>query len=310
MPTAFISYSWDSEEHREWVRELGERLRRDAVEVSLDQWDLAPGDRLPRFMEDSIRKSDYVLIICTPRYREKADSRTGGVGYEEDVMTAEVFSRHNHRKFVPVLACGEWAKAAPRWLAGNYYIDLRGEPYSEEQYIDLLTTIHNVRRVAPPVGSVPERMFGGRPLKGETTSVEKVVEPIRIEGVLVDEVTAPKNDAAHGSALYKVPFKLSRSPSHLWGEAFVAAWDHPPRWTSMHRPGIASVVGDRIVLDGTTMEEVANVHRETLILAVQIANEQVERIEEKRREAAETEARRLREHEGKVKKLAEGIKFD
>jgi SEFIR domain len=31
-PTAFISYSWDDEAHKEWVRHLATQLRADGVE--------------------------------------------------------------------------------------------------------------------------------------------------------------------------------------------------------------------------------------------------------------------------------------
>ena len=40
----------------------------------------------------------------------------------------------------------------------------------------------------------------------------------------------------------------------------------------MHRPGIASVVGDRIILDGTTVEEIEKHHRDTLTVVVERVN--------------------------------------
>ena len=50
-PSAFISYSWDDDEHKSWVRAFAERLRADGVEAILDQWAAVPGDQLPQFME-------------------------------------------------------------------------------------------------------------------------------------------------------------------------------------------------------------------------------------------------------------------
>jgi hypothetical protein len=61
MKSAFISYSWDDEAHREWVRKLAERLRADGVDVSIDRWAAAPGDQLPAFMEKAIRENQYVV---------------------------------------------------------------------------------------------------------------------------------------------------------------------------------------------------------------------------------------------------------
>jgi len=59
-------------------------------------------------METAIRDNDYVLVICTPHYADRSNRRVGGAGYEGDIMTAEVFTERNHRKFIPVLRSGDW----------------------------------------------------------------------------------------------------------------------------------------------------------------------------------------------------------
>ena len=137
-PKVFVSYSWDDEEHRGWVHGFATRLRADGVDAELDQWDVHLGDPLPEFMERAVRENDFVLVICTPKYKERSDGRVGGVGYEGDIMTAEVFSTRNHRKFIPVLRRGGWSSAFPSWLHGKAGVDLRRDPYSEEQYRRLL----------------------------------------------------------------------------------------------------------------------------------------------------------------------------
>ena len=35
---AFVSYSWDSDQHKEWVAKLATDLRHDGIETILDQW--------------------------------------------------------------------------------------------------------------------------------------------------------------------------------------------------------------------------------------------------------------------------------
>ena len=92
-PKAFLAYSWDDDFHKRWVADLATMLRKDGVETILDQWHSVPGDQLPEFMEREIRENDYVLVICTPNYRLKSDAREGGVGYEGDIMTAEVYTK-------------------------------------------------------------------------------------------------------------------------------------------------------------------------------------------------------------------------
>lgn len=43
--TAFISYSWDDEEHKKWVKEFADRLLSDGINAVVDQYDLSLGDR-------------------------------------------------------------------------------------------------------------------------------------------------------------------------------------------------------------------------------------------------------------------------
>lgn len=288
MTKVFISYAWESEEHREWVKALADRLLSDGIDAVLDQYDLELGDRLPQFMEKSVRSSDYVLIVCTPTYKQKADERIGGVGYEGHIISGELFSQRNERKFIPVLKEDSVEDSIPAFLAGKLAIDLseKGEP---QGYSDLLATLYGAKK-KPKVASV--HRIAQTPLKKRQEEGEGP-EPIRIVGVVVDEVGEPRNDGTRGSALYKVPLRLSRHPSSLWCELFLKSWDLPPRFTTIHRPHIASVIGDEIILDGTTIEEVRDYHRDTLILCVEEANKlEVEYLEKERKRQAREEAMR------------------
>ena len=134
-------------------------------------------------MERHIRENDYVLIICTPNYRLKSDGRKGGVGYEGDIMTAEVHTQRNHRKFVPIIARGTWEDVAPSWLKGKYYIDLSSPDRYRENYSDLITTLLGERSIAPPLRSSSKT--SSKPQTKESSPSD----PLRIVGVIVDEVT-------------------------------------------------------------------------------------------------------------------------
>jgi len=264
-------------------------------------------------MEKAIRENDYVLIVCTPQYKAKSDGRKGGTGYEGDMMTGEIFTQGNHRKFIPILREGDWVTAMPTWLGGKYGIDLHGTPYSEEQYKDLLATIQNRREKAPPIGTPQSKRLSLREqvkpfLQREETPGQ--FEPIKIVGILFDEVGEPLRDGSRGSALYAVPFKLSRSPSREWSDLFIRVWDHPPKWSSQHRPGTARVTNDRIVLTRTTIEEVKEVHRETLKVVVEEVNRQIETQVRQRRMAIEAENRQRQNHSENVRKIAGEINFD
>lgn len=135
-------------------------------------------------------------------------------------------------------------------------------------------------------------------------------EPIRIVKIITEEVSKPRNDGTSGCALYNVPFQLSEYPPAEWADYFPHAWDHPSRWTSMHRPGICTIVGDRVWLNGTTLEEVAKTHKETLQLALDETNQRYVEFVRKRQsdlERRRTEEEKYKEH---VRKAADSIKFD
>lgn len=310
--TAFVSYSWDDETHKEWVWALAGRLRADGVDVTLDRWATAPGDQLPAFMERAIRENKFVVIICSPRYKLRSDSREGGVGYEGDIMTGEVMTQQSHRKFIPVLRRGTWQQAAPSWLASKYHINLTGDPYSERDYEDLVRTLLGIRETAPPLGE-PQSTVSRNAMRtpvAPTAHPASEFEEIKITRVIVEDVTEPRSDGTPGSALYVVPFALSRRPPSDWARLFVALWDQPPRWTSMHRPGIAHVSGAKVILDGTTIEEVEKVHRDTLRLVLDEANRRYrDSLEKQEQQRAREEAQR-KEHQRRVDEAAKRIKFD
>jgi hypothetical protein len=308
-PTAFVSYSWDNNAHKKWVAELATRLRRDGIDARLDQWHAAPGDQLPHFMEREIRENHYVIVICTPNYKRKSDNRAGGVGYEGDIMTAEVFTTKNQRKFIPVLASGNWIESAPSWLAGKYFVDLSNSAKFDQNYQDLLSTIIGTRMQAPPLGPAPVDFLPPKHSQPMQQPIQQSTE-VRILGVVVDEVTDPRLDGARGSALYRVPFRLSRRPSSEWVQLFLQSWEMPPRWTSMHRPGIANVVGDRIILDGTTIEEVQHYHKRTLTLCINEANKKEAEWKARVAQQKALEEQRSQAHRKSISDIASQIKFD
>jgi hypothetical protein len=104
----------------------------------MDQWNLTLGGSLARFMETAIENSDFVLLICTPQYKKRADERAGGVGYEQDLMIAERSIVRNYNKFIPVLCEGDWYSALPKWITGHLGVDLRGDKYAEDNFQNLV----------------------------------------------------------------------------------------------------------------------------------------------------------------------------
>ena len=156
-PTCFISYSWDSEEQKEWVRALAERLQNNGVDTRLDQWDLHFGMNVARFMEENISDADFVLMVCTPGYAERANSTKGGVGWEKQVITGEMYYHiAEETKFVPLLRHVDQVTAIPRFLRCKYYVDFSSDDAFSANVDALLHHLHDTpRHVRPQLGTVP-----------------------------------------------------------------------------------------------------------------------------------------------------------
>jgi TIR domain len=285
--------------------------------VTLDQWSLAPGDQLPQFMETAVRDNDFILIVCTPRYKQKSDGRLGGVGYEGDIMTGEVHNGQDRRKFIPILRDGEWKDAAPSWLAGTFYLNLRGNPYPEDTYEVLLNNLNGTRETAPPVGTRPPARSVARapghsqsPSTGHRSSAALDSGPIRIKTIVLNEIGTPRWDGTVGSLLYPVPFQLSRQPTVEWQRHFIETWNHPPSYSTMHRPHTARIVGDRLILEETTVEEVEKYHQDTLKAVLDRVNADIMELEAKQQREQEQRAEQLRQHRQSVEDAAKRIRFD
>ena len=115
--TVFISYSWENEDHNKRVKLFVELLRENNIYVLFDR-DMPLGERITDFME-LIDKSDYVLFICTPTYKEKSDKGVGGVKYEKNIITAKLYENRNEKNFIPILFSGTWDTSLPIWAKGK-----------------------------------------------------------------------------------------------------------------------------------------------------------------------------------------------
>lgn len=154
-PSCFISYSRDDIGHEKWVREFATKLVKNGVETALDQWDSYPGMDLTRYQETSIRESDFVLMVCTPTYKEKADAGRGGVGYEKMIITGEIFEEiASPKKFVPILRSGTPKNSLPSFFKSKVYVDFREDDKFDSQVTFLLRHIYETpKHKKPPLGS-------------------------------------------------------------------------------------------------------------------------------------------------------------
>lgn len=159
-PKVFISYSWSTPEHEEWVLNLSTELRESGVDIILDKWDLKEGHDSNSFMERMVvdKEVKKVIIVCDESYAEKADKRSGGVGTETQIISSEIYSSVEQDKFVAVISGkDEDGKAhLPTYYKSRIYIDLSYDELYAKNFEQLLRWIFNKPvNVRPEIGAVP-----------------------------------------------------------------------------------------------------------------------------------------------------------
>lgn len=154
----FISYSWDSDEHKAWVKHLADRLFAEGVDVVLDQYEAQSGDNVTYFMERAVTDTDKVLLILTESYKTKADGRGGGVGYEYSMINAEWYNQQtNNNKFIPILRGKDANKCKPVFLNSVIHIDMSNDALFEEKFKELYFRVYDEPMLLKPeVGQRPD----------------------------------------------------------------------------------------------------------------------------------------------------------
>jgi hypothetical protein len=127
-PKLFISYSWSSPEHENWVVSFAEELVSQGIHVILDKWDLKPGHDANAFMESMVTDPEVtkVILVCDAKYAEKSNKRSGGAGTEAQIISPELYAKKAQDKFAAVVREHDdnGQACVPVYYKGRIYFDL------------------------------------------------------------------------------------------------------------------------------------------------------------------------------------------
>lgn len=161
VPKLFISYSWSSPTHEEWVLELATQLADAGVKVILDKWDLREGHDSIAFMEQMVTNPEIkkVIMVCDRTYMEKTNKRDGGVGTEAQIISPQLYSKTaDQGKFVAVIAEKDDAGKPylPVYYQSRIYIDLADPDFRQANLEKLIRWIYDKQvHIRPELGKRP-----------------------------------------------------------------------------------------------------------------------------------------------------------
>lgn len=186
-PKVFISYSWKPIANKQKTISLAERLENEGVNVIIDEWNLAEGQDKYQFMEQMVNNPDVkrVLIICNKEYAEKANKKTGGVGIESLIISDEIYSKADQKKFIPIIfeRDSEGKEFVPTFIKSRIYIDLSNDENFEGEYEKLMRNIFDKpASKRPPRGTPPAYI-----LEEESTFLRTAHKVKTIQNALINE---------------------------------------------------------------------------------------------------------------------------
>ncbi len=170
-PKVFISYSHDSQEHKDRILTLANRLRAEGVDCNIDQYEESPAEGWPRWMMNQVEWADFVVVVCTEQYDRRFRGREEpgigrGVTWEGAIITQELYDSHvKSTKFVPVVFSSGDENFIPIMIRAFSRYDL----YTEEGYQAFYRRLTNQPlNPKPPLGEKLElapRVLPGLPAR-------------------------------------------------------------------------------------------------------------------------------------------------
>jgi len=82
----FISHTSKTTDAVEWVKSLALYLMDQGIQARLDCFHLRRGMDLPQWMCNELALANKVIVVCDEAYKQKADGRLGGVGWETMII--------------------------------------------------------------------------------------------------------------------------------------------------------------------------------------------------------------------------------
>jgi hypothetical protein len=154
MIRVIVTYSWDSEKHKERVISFVDYLRRSGFDAVVDRMLSQSQTAIDFNKMMHMAMTDYpkVVIILSPGYKEKAEGFQGGVGKEFNMVLTDI--DHQASKYILASFDGRGRDVAPLAFASREILDLNKEPEMEKLFRKLMDKPE--LEFAPVATSLPE----------------------------------------------------------------------------------------------------------------------------------------------------------
>lgn len=139
----FISHTSKTAEATDWVKSLALYLIEQGIQARLDGFHLRRGMDLQQWMINELSMARKVIVVCDEAYKQKADGRLGGVGWETMIIQGDIAALPpDSTKYQVVVRAPEIDKGLPTYLRTRYAFHAPGpaqdQAFKEELVKELL----------------------------------------------------------------------------------------------------------------------------------------------------------------------------
>lgn len=173
----FVSYSWDSLEHQQWILELVNKLRDEGYDANFDRGITSTSTvNLNQMMIEHMRDDDYIIMVLTDKYTAKANGFEGGVGFET-LLSLPIIQQNLDKLIILIKQPDYVKKNIPFHLQGINYLDFSDPEKFDERFEELVYRLQKVQMFElKPIGQKKVR----QPQKEIVTAANTIVKDLKI----------------------------------------------------------------------------------------------------------------------------------
>lgn len=155
-PVVFISYSWDSQEHQDWVTKLADDLTNKGIYVLFDLYN-PDGTPIDLFMELGLERADKIIVVGSPEYKLKSLTIAGGASLEGGILRVNIYQNIGTTKIIPCVRNGSFNEALPALMVGRKGHDFTKDINYDIEFDSLVHEIWNhPKHTRPTLGVIPD----------------------------------------------------------------------------------------------------------------------------------------------------------
>lgn len=151
----FMSYAHDSPEHKQDVLEYSDWLNDPGgIECWIDTYveDTMLPEGWPLWMRKQLKKAEFILVVCSPRYQERLDrdpkeeGKGLGVKFESVLILNDFYQNQSlNTKYIPVVLDEKHVSCIPDFLNNQTHYNLSDEKSKQKLFRKLIKEPEHVK---------------------------------------------------------------------------------------------------------------------------------------------------------------------